>query len=99
MRGNYYYDLSKIFLIWFSHYPKQALGVENELRLIRMRQKSPQTVISLIYSAQLLTSNAIASLCAFCKKHSIDLYDFDTEIMSLLSHHNDVRMFQIARKE
>ncbi|OJY09376.1 MAG: hypothetical protein BGO90_03890 [Legionella sp. 40-6] len=95
----YRYDLSKVYLIWFSHYPDQALGIENELRLIRLRQQNPQTDVSLIYSARLLTPLAIASLRTFCDKHAIDLYDFDTEIMSLLSHHNDIRMYQIARKE
>lgn len=28
----YQYDLSKVYLIWFSHNPDQALGIENELR-------------------------------------------------------------------
>lgn len=95
----YSYDLSKVYLIWFSHYSDQALGIENELRLIRLRQKNPQTIVSLIYSARLLTTHAIASLRTFCDKHAIVLYDFDTEIMSILSHHNDIRMYQIARKE
>lgn len=64
-----------------------------------MRQKSPQTTINLIYSALLLTTNAIALLETFCEKHRIVLYNFDTEVMCLLSHPSDIRMFQIARKE
>lgn len=96
---NYHFDLSKVYFIWFSHYPDEALGVENELRLIRMREKSPQTIISLVYSSQLLTTNAVTSLRAFCGKHRIVLYDFDTEVMSLLTHPKDIRMFQITRKE
>lgn len=96
-----YYDFSihKFYKIWFSSDTQQFLGIENELRLVRMRTLHEDIVIYLIYSSKLLNSNAVKDLHAFCERYRIIPIDFDTQLLELLTEENDIKIYNLAKLE
>lgn len=98
-RPRFWLDTQNHFKIWFSKDPNVALGLENELRLIRTRAQNPEIKINLIYSSSSLNDDAIRHLKEFCLKHTINLVDFDKDIKSTITDENDREIYQIARKE
>lgn len=93
------YDLTRHFKIWFSKNPEVALGVENELRLIRWRVKNPNLTLSLMVSSACLTPKAYEKLKIFCDTHRLQLVDFDTEVLPALTHPSDIEIFHLAKQE
>lgn len=71
------YNPCKQLKIWFSTDPSCFLNMENQCRLIHMRERNPSTIIYFIYDSRLLDAEALASLHQFCAKYnlfSIDAY-------------------------
>lgn len=95
----YFLDTRQLYKIWFSKNPAVALGIENELRLIRFRQDNPHATISLIYSSRCLNPAALLHLQQFCSTHRIQLLDFETEIKGLLTDISDKAIYALAKKE
>ena len=95
----YHFNLNRFYRIWFSNQPDQYLGIENELRFIRMRAQNKDKAISFLYSASALSSAALTKMKKFCETHKLNPVDFDTEIMPLLEHNYDKDLYLIARTE
>jgi hypothetical protein len=95
----YLFNLQSLYRIWFSNDPNQFLGIENELRFIRMRRDNKSKDIYFIYSASALNPNALQRMQVFCNTHAIRPIDFDSEIMAMLEHEDDLEMYAIARAE
>lgn len=93
------FNLQLFYRIWFSNDPDRFLGIENELRFIRMRKQNRNKKIYFIFSASALTPNALRDLKKFCQTHQFFPVDFDTEIMPMLEHEYDKEMYLIARAE
>ncbi len=74
------------------------MNTENQMRLIRMREKNPTDTINLIYDSSLLDKTAIDDLESFCKEHSIthvDAHKFE----SLLSTDNEKKLYEFYNDE
>lgn len=67
----YSYNPHQHTKIWLSNNPELFMNLENQIRLIKMRETNPHDQIHLIYDASLLTLRAIDALMVFCKEHSI----------------------------
>lgn len=96
---DFWLNTRKLYKIWFSKDPAVALGIENELRLIRLRQDNPKAVITLVYSSSCLNNDALENLKAFCEEHNIRLVDFDTQVKFLLKNKLDKQAYALAQKE
>lgn len=98
-KENYCFDITRYYRIWFSKNPEVFLGVENELRFIRMREKNPTATITFIYSSKCLNQTALINLEKFCKRHQITPVDFDTELSACLTDEKDKQLYECARQE
>ncbi|MFA6302440.1 MAG: glycosyltransferase family 88 protein [Legionella sp.] len=94
----YLYDLTRFYKIWFSQNPEVFLGVENELRFIRIRQNNPKAILHLVYSSKCLTEKAISELKSFCAKYSIIALAFE-DFESKLTDKHDKTVFLQAIAE
>ncbi len=95
----YCYRVDKHYKIWFSKDKNTFLGSENTLRLIRLRNKHPDMIISLVYSAGILTEKAQLELIHFCKRINIQPVDFDTQIQDSIEDELDSTLYDIASLE
>ncbi len=96
---NYYVDLKQFFWIWFSKDPENYLGIENALRLIRIRHLHPDAKLTLVYSSQSLNDVALKELQAFSERHKIILIDFDNDLPPLLTNEQDKALYETAKQE
>lgn len=71
------YDPHRHVKIWISTNPNEFLNLENQVRLIEMREKNPFDVIHFIYSSYLLDTNAIRDMEIFCTEFNIIPLDAD----------------------
>jgi hypothetical protein len=55
----YSFVINKTYRIWFSNNPDVFLGIENELRFIRLREKNKNHKLAFIYSSKCLNPLAI----------------------------------------
>ena len=90
----YLFNLTKYYKIWFSKYPDIYMGVENELRFIRMRINNPTAILSFIYSAKCLNEQALEALNKFCKMHSINPIKFE-DLQSQMVEQEDKIIYSI----
>ena len=95
----YRFDITKYFKIWFSKNPANFLGIENELRFIQMRESNPTATLTFVYSSTCLNAEALNKLKDFCKRHKITPVDFDTDVVTLLTHDSDKAMYTLAQEE
>ncbi len=95
----YYFNFKKFYKIWFSSSADIFLGLENELRLINLRQKHPQAVIHLVYSSVALSAEALVKLQNFCATHKIIPLDFDTQLLDLLQTDKEKQVYSFAKEE
>lgn len=98
-QSNYPFNISKYYRIWYSKNPAVFLGIENELRFIRMRTNNPKAELFFIYSSRCLNSEALRQLNLFCSKHHIKSIDFDTIILPLLQNERDKKIYELAQQE
>lgn len=61
----------RLVKVWFSKNPSKFLNDENQLRLVRLRDRAPDAEISFVYSEEMLDHSARGDLEAFCTEHSI----------------------------
>ena len=71
----YTYNPHKHVKIWLSKNKDSFLNLENQLRLIKMREMNPKDEIHFVYDSQLLSEAAQKELVVFCKKHKIHNQD------------------------
>lgn len=74
----YTYNPHKHTKIWLSNNPELFLNLENQVRLLEMREKNSNDEINLVYDATLLTQAAITRLKSFCKENRITPIDVDS---------------------
>ena len=94
----YLFNLTKYYKIWFSKYPDMYMGVENELRFIRMRINNPTAILSFIYSATCLNQQTIDALNKFCEKYNINAIQFE-DLQSQMVEPEDKALYSIATEE
>ncbi|MGV3740018.1 MAG: glycosyltransferase family 88 protein [Gammaproteobacteria bacterium] len=94
----YIFNISKNYLIWFSIDPEQGLGLENERYLFEYRKNNPGFQLSLVYSADCLSTKSILKLEDLCSQLQIRLVKFE-DIEKHLREPNDKTLFAIAKAE
>ncbi len=95
----YSFWIDKYYKIWFSDNPEVFLGIENELRFIRMRENNKDHHLVFIYSSKCLNSNALDKLIKFCARYNIQPVDFDTEVPGMLTEQLDKDIYNIGQLE
>ncbi len=71
--------------IWLSRDPSVFMNLENQIRLIDMRQTNPRDVIHLLYDSSLLQEQACHDLLLFCTEQTIlpvDAQHFQTQLQT-----------------
>ncbi|BCA94412.1 hypothetical protein TUM19329_07730 [Legionella antarctica] len=84
--------------IWFSNKPDVFLNDENQLRLIKMRDKNPDDCISLVFDSSVLTHNALLDLKNFCSEHEIIPVDAD-QLENSLKSENEKKLYEYYKDE
>lgn len=92
-------NTKKHLKIWFSSDSEQFLGIENELRLIKDREKNQSAQFTFLYSSKCLSRPAHGALKKFCETHRIIPLDFDTQLRSKLCDPQDVALYEKAKRE
>ena len=77
--ASYRYNPHQHVKIWLSNNPECFLNIENQVRLIAMREINPKDEISLIFDGSLLNKQAKENLAFFCKEHTITSVDASAE--------------------
>jgi hypothetical protein len=100
----YQFDLGHYYKIWFSDTPHEFLGMENQIRFVRQRQRNQKTATRVIqyyfiYSSACLNAEALNAMEAFCIQYKITPIDFDTDIFPLLTDQEDKELYAIAKEE
>lgn len=83
--NTYRYNPHHHIKIWLSNNRNLFMNLENQIRLIKMRETNLSDVIHLIYDSLLLNSNAIQDLMHYCREHRIipvDVRMTEAEIIS-----------------
>jgi len=81
----YSINTNQFYKIWFSKNPHLALGIENELALVRLRDKHPNAEISLVYSSVCLSEASLLHLKKFAAQYRIILVNFDGDLENRIS--------------
>ncbi len=97
--GMWVVDTTKLYKIWVSKNPDVFLDDENQDLFLKDLQKNPQATFSFVYSSSRLGKTAIDELKAFCAKHKIKPFDFDTDLPPLLKTEQDKKLYELAKKE
>ncbi|STY29362.1 putative glucosyltransferase Lgt1 [Legionella wadsworthii] len=94
----YQYNPNLHVKIWLSHTPNVFMNLENQIRLIEMREQNPSDTIHLVFDSQLLTPNSLNSLHEFCKEHQFIPIDAH-RIASLLQSDNEKILYKHYKEE
>lgn len=71
----YQLDPHRHVKIWLSNNPDVFMNLENQLRLIKLRDHNPSDKISLIFDSELLSKTSQTDLQVFCQTYSIQTID------------------------
>lgn len=94
----YVFDIFKYNKIWFSPNPHVFMGIENQLRFVRMRHNNPDATLFFIYSQACLSNDAKNALARFCELYSLSPVAFE-DLESLLVTEKDKTMYLLAKEE
>lgn len=94
----YLFDLRRYYKIWFSANPNQFLGIEDQLRFVRMREDNRSENLYFIYSRVYLSATALEDLNKFCRQYRIEPIAFE-DMESILVHEQDKALYKIAQAE
>ncbi|KTD41236.1 glycosyltransferase family 88 protein [Legionella parisiensis] len=94
----YQYNPNLHVKIWLSNNPNVFMNLENQIRLIEMREKNPNDTIHLIYDSKLITPTSVNALHEFCKEHQIISIDAHTIDASLESD-NERKLYNFYKEE
>lgn len=72
---SYQYNIHVHVKIWLSNNPNVFMNLENQIRLIEMRETNLEDIIHLVYESTLLQQQAIQELHLFCKENNIIAID------------------------
>lgn len=71
----YQYNPHQHVKIWLSNKQDVFMNLENQMRLVSMRETNPEDVIHLVYDSSLLSAKACTDLSDFCNEHNITPVD------------------------
>ncbi|KTD00375.1 hypothetical protein OQJ19_15930 [Fluoribacter gormanii] len=94
----YQYNPNLHVKIWLTNNPNVFMNLENQIRLIEMREKNPTDSIHLVYDSNLLTHSSVTSLHEFCREHKIISLDAHTIHTSLQSD-NEKKLYDFYKDE
>ncbi|MGL5741716.1 MAG: glycosyltransferase family 88 protein [Legionella sp.] len=94
----YQYNPRAHVKIWLSNNPNVFMNLENQIRLIEMREKNSNDTIHLVYDSTLLTSLSIQSLHEFCSEHRIIPIDAHS-IKKKLKSENERALYHFYAEE
>ncbi|CAM2837099.1 putative glucosyltransferase Lgt1 [Legionella steigerwaltii] len=94
----YQYNPKLHVKIWLSNNPNVFMNLENQIRLIEMREKNPDDTIHLVYESTLLTQTSINALREFCREHRIVFIDANA-IHSSLQSYNEKKLYEFYKDE
>lgn len=95
---SYEYNPHQHVKIWLSNNPDIFINLENQIRLIQMREKNLNDVIHLIYDATLLSPKALAQLNVFCSENKITPVNADS-FKNLLKSDLEHQLFTFYQDE
>ncbi|MDR3442298.1 MAG: glycosyltransferase family 88 protein [Legionella sp.] len=95
---SYKYNPHQHVKIWLSNNPDIFINLENQIRLIQMREKNLNDVIHLIYDATLLSPTALAQLNVFCSENRIIPVNADS-FKNLLKSDLEHQLFSFYQDE
>ena len=78
--------------IWLSRDPSVFMNLENQIRLIDMRQTNPSDVIHLLYDTSLLEEKACRDLVLFCEEQHIIPIDAQ-QLQTQLHTHEELVLY------
>ncbi|QMT60381.1 glycosyltransferase family 88 protein [Legionella sp. PC997] len=94
----YQYNPNLHVKIWLSNNPNVFMNLENQIRLIEMRENNPNDTIHLVYDSALLTHASVNSLDEFCKEHNIITLDANT-LLATLQSDNELKLYSFYKEE
>lgn len=84
--------------IWLSNDPNVFMNLENQIRLLEMREKNPHDTVHLVYDSTLLTRSSVQSLYEFSKENNINLIDAHM-INEKLEFENEKKLYNFYNEE
>ena len=96
---SYQYNPHQHVKIWLTKKPDVFLNLENQRRLVEMRQKNPTDVIHFVYDSKLLNDTAKDTLLAFCDQYKITPIDVREKICIDLKSKEEQALFQFYEDE
>ncbi|KTD06585.1 putative glucosyltransferase Lgt1 [Legionella gratiana] len=94
----YQYNPSFHVKIWLSNDPAVFMNLENQIRLIEMREKNPHDLIHLVFDSTLLTHASVQALHEFSKENNIALIDAHTVDEKLVLG-NEKKLYSFYKEE
>lgn len=95
----YQYNPHRHVKIWFSKDKDSFLNIENQLRLIKMREINPEDEIHFIYDHRLLTPAALDKLNLFCQKYRLIPKDMEQDIIPACHTQEELNLISIYQEE
>lgn len=94
----YQYNTNLHVKIWLSNNPNVFMNLENQVRLIEMREKNPRDTIHLVFDSTLLNSTSIQTLQGFCNENNIISINAHT-ICDQLKSENEHKLYDFYNDE
>ncbi|QEY51684.1 glycosyltransferase family 88 protein [Legionella longbeachae] len=94
----YQYNPKLHVKIWLSNDPNVFINLENQIRLLEMREKNPKDTVHLVYDSTLLTHSSVQALHEFSKENDIILIDAH-RIKDILELENEKKLYGFYNEE
>lgn len=86
--------------IWLTKSKHEFMNIENQKRLIEMRETNPDDIIYLVYDSSLLNEKSQLELQQYCKEHDCIPINADSEIFKKqLKTHNEKTLYLYYKDE
>lgn len=85
--------------IWLSKDKNTFLNLENQIRLVKMRDINPNDEINFIYDAKLLSPKALADLNSFCARYNIIAKNIHQDVFPLCQTEKERQLIEIYNDE
>ena len=99
MSDSYPFNPHRHVKIWLTKDKDIFLNLENQLRLVRVRELNPNDEISFLYESRLLSDTALAALRIFCAKNKISAKDIHSDIIPLCETQYEQNLLTIYEGE
>lgn len=95
----YTYDPHRHVKIWLSKDRDSFLNLENQLRMINMRQLNPTDAISFVFDSRLLSNAALNNLQAFCKRYHLSPVDLSKDVFPKCQQDAEKKLIALYQTE